>query len=143
MERNFRIEKEIELHTDKSWFDLKNIYFFHNLVLDADSGSVRLLFEGHPESGKPELIGKRIAVSFSQVSYFEFSKYFVQKINTELLRIGFKNPLDFDMDWLLSDEQSRRDDHILFCLGNDEFIRIYANNAEFERLDNSNAIYSY
>ena len=132
MERDFRVEQEIELHVGESWFDLKNVYFFHSFILDADSGDVRLVFEGHPESGRPELVGKKLSVNFGQVSYFKFSQYFVQKVNTELLRIGFKNPLDFDTDWLLSDEQSNCNDHLLFCLGNDEFIRIYADKAEVE-----------
>jgi len=134
MRRTFRIQKEIELHVGEEWFDMKNIYFFSGLDLDATSGKVRLIFEGHPESGRPELIGKKVAVCFYQISHFEVSRLFVPKVNTELLRIGFKSPSDYDTDWLLSDEQSEEVDHLLFCLGNDEFVRIYANRVELEKL---------
>ena len=118
----------------EEWFDLKNFYYFSGLDLDATTGTVRLIFEGHPESGRPELIGKKVAVCFREISHFEISQLFVPRVNSELLRIGFKSPSDDDTDWLLSDEQSVEVDHLLFCLGNDEFVRICANRADLEKL---------
>jgi len=134
MDRNFTVEQEIELQVGEEWFDLKNVYFFHSVALDAASGRVRLIFEGHSDSGQPDVVGKKVAVCFDQLTYFTFSEGFASKVNTELSRIGFKNPTDFDDDWLLSDEQSDAGDHLLFCLSNDEFIRAHANKAVLERL---------
>lgn len=137
MERNFKIEKEIELHVGEDWYDLKNDYFLSGLWVDATTGDVQIIFENQAKLGSPDSSGRRVAVVFSDVLHFEISESFVPRINTELLRIGFKDRSDGDIDWLLREEQCKKDDHLLFCLGNDEHVRIFARKAVFKMLDSS------
>ena len=50
----------------------------------------------------------------------------IAQVSHEISELGYKEPLDFDHDWILSEDQASSADHFFLRLGGDEFIRLHS-----------------
>lgn len=126
MEKNFVIEDAVAVSVEGRYFDLHNLYDFKELRVEVDTKVVYLSFEINSKFKETAQTDKTLMIKFKGVDYFELSPNFVAKATGDLEEIGYKNPGDMDVDWLINDEKFTKTDHIFFRFGNDEFIRIHS-----------------
>ena len=72
---------------------------------------------------------KIVSLAFSGVDYFEIGNEMIRQMDNQIEVIGFKNPDDRDIDWLLDQDQSKEEDHIVFVFSNDGHLRIHSDEA--------------
>ncbi|RFP64384.1 hypothetical protein D0N36_14440 [Hymenobacter lapidiphilus] len=121
MELAYTIEQSIELHTDGRWVDLHNDY---DLVSALCEGSRAYLhFVKRTADWVKATDPDHLALVFEQIDYFERSQGTL--LPTGIEEIGFKEPEDPDLDWLMG-QLEVPEAHILFRLYGDEYIRIGA-----------------
>ncbi|MDX3774721.1 hypothetical protein QE250_11395, partial [Chromatiaceae bacterium AAb-1] len=105
---------------------------FKELKIDLTVNIVSLKFTINAEFEKEQKDGgKEVSIKFLDVDYFELSPNFAGQLTCDLEEMGYKNPGDKDVDWLISENKSTEADHLLFRFSNDEFVRIHAKKAYF------------
>src|SRR5690606_23154457 len=105
-------------------------YDLIKLEMDIESKAVILLFsEADPNSGRRGRGAKMLSIKFQGVDYFELSQNFVKNLTVDIDEIGYKTPVDRNVDWLVGEDKSSADDHMIFRFTNDEFVRIHAEGA--------------
>jgi hypothetical protein len=125
MRKNFEIGLSIELVQGGRVYDLHNCYYFSGIVIGSEQ-SVEIAFDPDRVHGieSPPLI-----IRFDAVDYLELSPGFGVRDTRDLDEVGYKNPDDRDDEWLQSEFQSDRGDHLFFRVGSDDFIRIHSQRA--------------
>ncbi len=130
MDKNFVIDNAVGIEIEGRMYDLHNFYDFKELKVDAAANAVSLIFIVNAEFEKEQGDdGKEVSIKFRDVDYFELSSNFASKLTHGLEEIGYKNPGDRDVDWLIGENKSTGGDHLLFRFANDEFLRIHAKKA--------------
>jgi hypothetical protein len=64
------------------------------------------------------------------VDYFQTSPDFANEITPDFEELGYKNPDDMDIDWLLQEQESSPDDHLVFTFSGGAFFRVHSQYAE-------------
>lgn len=125
MELAYTIEKSIELHTDGRWVDLHNDYDLVSALCEGSRASLH--FVKRTADWVKATDPDHLALVFEQVDYFERSQgtLLPTGLPTGIEEIGFKEPEDSDLDWLMGQPEVS-EVHILFRLYGDEYIRIGA-----------------
>lgn len=123
MNKNFSIDSAIEIKFEGNLYDLHNRYDFKELKIDVTTHSAKLLFTINNDTTG---YASEISFTFSQIDYFELSSNFTSRLTHELEEMGYKNPEDNNIDWLIKENKSTEKDHLLFRFINDEFLRIHA-----------------
>ncbi len=129
MDKNFFIDNAVAIGVEDHLCDLHNFYDFKELKIDACVKAVSLLFVLNVQVEKDKTMQKEVSIKFRGVEYFELSPNFVHKLTCNLEEIGYKNPGDMDVDWLIDENKSEKSDHLFFRFDSDEFIRIYSKTA--------------
>jgi len=128
MKKNFVVDSPVEVMVDDCLYDLHNSYDFITLEMDIESKAVILLFS-ETDFNRRESSAKTLSIKFRGVDYFELSPNFVKNFAVDLDEIGYKSPVDRNVDWLIGENKSSADDHMIFRFTNDEFVRIHADGA--------------
>lgn len=125
MQKNFRVGKNNELIHEGRVYDLHNQYDFGGLFMDG-RGMLRLLFKANAEhgAGLPS-----IGVEFHDVDYLELSESFASAVVPDLDEVGYKNPGDWDDNWLLSEKQAGAASHLFFRFSGDHYLRVHSGSA--------------
>jgi len=55
----------------------------------------------------------------------------------DLEEIGFKNPDDNDLDWLVSESHATGEDHLVFSFGSKEYVRVHGERGHLEEYHGS------
>lgn len=127
MKKNFVLDGAVEVIVDDCLYDLHNSYDFIKLEMDIESKVVVLLFsEADSNRWGRESSSNTLSIKFQGVDYFELSPNFVKNLTVDLDEIGYKSPVDRNVNWLIGENKSSADDHIIFRFTNDEFVRIHA-----------------
>lgn len=130
MDKNFVIDNSVGIEVEGLLYDLHNFYDFKELKVEVIVNAVSLLFSVGAEFEKEQKNkGVAISIKFLDVDYFELSPDFTSRLTQDLEEIGYKNPGDKDIDWLVGEKKSTEADHLLFRFANDEFLRIHAKKA--------------
>lgn len=124
MKKNFTLN-QISIKFNGYSLDLHNIYDFSGLEINNEK-TVRLIFSINSNFEVDEYKAKKVVIEFIYVDYFRLSDNFVEKITPNLDEIGYKNPDDLDLMWLISEAKSAKKDHIIFRFENGEFVRIHS-----------------
>ena len=110
----------------ESFLDLHNCYDFKELGFEVATKTASLKFEVNKSiDGSGEMM-QAIVLKFSGVDHFELSPQFANSVSHYLAEMGYKNPDDSDLDWLVDEGRSTKSDHIVFRLANDEYIRLHS-----------------
>ncbi|WP_341224499.1 hypothetical protein [uncultured Arcticibacterium sp.] len=128
MKTEFKIDNSIALEVNGIYIDLHNFYHLHDLNIEIPYNRITLRWE-KSEKWISEKSPETCEIVFSSVSFFQMSEHFYMEHPTNLEEIGFKEPDNFDHDWLGAQEHSNEKDHIFFRFRGDEFLRIYAKKA--------------
>jgi hypothetical protein len=121
MEKNFIIDQNIALEGNNFYYDLHNCYNIEDFQINYLSKNVKLKFV-KIDGCHANIYCDIIYLTFEDVNYLEVRNALDSSAVDE---IGYKRPDDCDLDWLLSESQSKPDDHIiirLYC--DDGYIRI-------------------
>lgn len=127
MKKKFKVGQSNEVLKNNITYDLHNDYDFVGIYLYAKTNHLEIYFEPNPEfgAGKPKL-----CLNFRDVDYLEFSPNFGSTEIHGIEELGYKTPSDRDDEWLMSEGQSSKDDHLFIRMIGHEFIRIHAGIAE-------------
>lgn len=126
MDKNFVVDNAVAINVEGYLYDLHNFYDFKELNIDAAIKVVSLLFVINSQAAKGKQMKKKVSIKFMGVEYFELSPNFVSMITCDFEEIGYKNPGNMDVDWLVDESKSVESDHLFFRFSNDEFIRVYS-----------------
>jgi hypothetical protein len=74
----------------------------------------------------PAVSAGRVELRFLDVDFVRLSEGALTASNSEIGEMGYKNPTDFDHDWLIGEDEASAADHFFLRLGNDEFIRVHS-----------------
>lgn len=125
MKKNFEIGQSNEIIKADEIFDLHNLYDFVGIFLKGDSRQLRILFEPNLEHATDE---PPLSFNFEAIDYLEFSPNFGAKIISGLDELGYKNPKDRNIEWLIDEKHSTPEDHLFFRMDGGDFIRVHCQN---------------
>lgn len=134
MDRSFTLRDSVVLQFQELDLDVHNTYVLDAIEEGRSDCDVLLTLKKDPGVWVPSNYPVSFAVCFRGVSYLEHSYPILGEVPAEIDEVGFKNPDDKDYDWLLTEEQSDANDHLVFRFVNDEILRIFADIVEL-RLD--------
>lgn len=124
MVKNFQLGQSIELILDEHCFDLHNCYNLEEIsILD---NKVVFRFEPDIDFGKTL---PPILISFIRPTFLTIDHTLLGSSLRYLDQMGYKNPNDFDEEWLLEEKEASEEDHFLFQFVNGSTIRIFAEQA--------------
>lgn len=128
--KNFVVDQGIALKGEGYYHDLHNLFDVVKLELDIKNNQGSLWLSQVTEEGQSKESSKVIRIVFVTISYVEVSRGITQDASVNLEEIGYKNPGDDDLDWLIPDENASENDHLIFRFGNDEYLRIFCEKVE-------------
>lgn len=128
MKRNFRLVSSIELQVEGRTFDLHNDYDITSWLMSSEQGSAEIGFS--PWSGAGGGARPSLRMNFSGLSALEAGSDPDTVVGSDLVEMGFKNPADRDIDWLLTEDEAEEEDHFFLRLSNDSYLRIAAAEVE-------------
>ncbi len=124
MDKDFLIGQSNELVRGDRVFDLHNQYDFSGVAVGFDR-TAQVSFDPNPEHGRGE---PPVTIDFLGIDYLEFSAGFGSRPIPDLEEMGYMSPDRRDDEWLLSEQQAERTDHMFIRLGSDS-IRIHSQQA--------------
>ena len=134
MEKNFKIDGTYIIKAGKS-YDLHNYYNFLGMKVKWIPCQLKMLYEpsNRYEPDSKELLPP-LTFNFINVNYLEVDLQFMGtclgRECSHLIDIGYKEPKDRDNDLaILSTEQVTPDEHLMFRIDNDHFIRVHCQKA--------------
>jgi hypothetical protein len=130
MDKNYLIDQTNAVSCEGYCIDLHNYYDFIKLDFEVETKSLFLSFILNSAYRITDQKVDNITLKFTNVNYFEISSEFVTHINHSLCEVGYKNPDDQDLDWLLDERESNDSDHIVFRFANDQYIRLHSLHSE-------------
>ncbi len=126
----------IAIATESGYYDLHNDYTFSGYYLSgAVNRSLKIYFEKVTGSWVKDSDPQKINIVFHAIQYLKINLSFYDKAfdsNSTLSdlnsisEIAFKPPNDFDMNWFIEDSVSTEENHIVFFIDCDNYIRVYA-----------------
>jgi hypothetical protein len=69
---------------------------------------------------------RSIVIRFDMVDYLQISPDFVNEITPDFEELGYKNPYDMDIDWLLQEEESFPNDHLVFTFSGGAYLLVHS-----------------
>jgi hypothetical protein len=130
MEKNFVLNDDsISIQMGNQYFDLHNCFDLSGLAIDFSGRQVTLSFTSNPTWIK-DTATTTLRLLFSEVNFLSISNGVTMKMTREITELGYKPNNDFDLDWLVNEKKSSKDDHFFIRLIGDEFIRLHGKNAE-------------
>lgn len=132
MTKNFDIKQMIEIRDrEQRVHDIHNNYDFKEVKLNSVAEArLEICFDKTEGDWVSESDPEKITFVFEGVKYLEFSKGFFTEETTTVDEMGYKDPEDFDYDWLMDEEHFTGGQHFVFRFVYDEHIRIFAERIE-------------
>ena len=129
MKKNFKIGQSNELEQGEKFFDLHNCYDFSGFYLEAKKAL--LFFEPDLDYGEglPSIV-----IEFIGLIYLGISSNFCSTKKVHLDEMGYKNPGDFDDEWLLGEAQADEKDHMFFRFVGGQSVRLLASQAKLKEV---------
>ena len=125
MEKNFVVRDAVAVVVDGQYFDLHNEFDLCEIKALLGEGRVILRFQRSGSAYHTQMF-----LDISEVSYFSLNSPASALHSRDVIEIGYKNPDDFDHDWLLPEANASPEDHLFIRLSSDDFIRIHGSQAQ-------------
>ena len=128
MYKKFQIENSIALKENDKYYDLHNDYDLFSLSFNhvIQKNLVILFRQTNGDWIKAE-DPKQLKIEFKELTHFSFSdNYFSENASVNIEEIGFKSKNDYDYDWLVTDEQMKKNEkyHFILRMDDNSIIRI-------------------
>ena len=121
MDKNFVIDLDIALKGDNFYYDLHNFYSIEAMQIDCFSKNIKLKFVASIFDHENASC-KFIYMTFEGVVYFEIHHF--STTTKDINELGYKDSNDNDLDWLVPENKSKPNDHIVIRLDYGGYIRI-------------------
>ena len=128
MAKNFCVVDAVAIEVGSIYADLHNDFELRSLEIDFTEKVFRLVFARAVGARGPNSCS-RLTLTFIGVDYLSVSPGAIAAIARDITEMGYKGPLDFDHDWLMSEGQASSADHFFLRLTGDEFIRLHGASA--------------
>lgn len=126
MERNFCVGQANELVLNGRVFDLHNCYDFLGIAV-ASTRAAQLWFTPSPaHTARTE----HLVLEVEGLSVLEMTGGVTAGRVRDLDEVGYKNPGDADLEWLVGECGAEREDHLVFRFGPSDHVRVYGERAE-------------
>jgi hypothetical protein len=122
MEMDFALDQGNAVIRNGLLYDLHNFYDFAGAAIDGKK-LVTMSFVPNRVHGSGAV---PLTIEFSEIDVFELSPGFAVEDVTDIDEMGFKNPNDQDLDWLLDQRQATPTDHLVFRFAGGHFLRVHA-----------------
>jgi hypothetical protein len=122
MNRNFILSDAVTIEFNEKWFDLHNCFDISKLLYSFTEKKLVLSFSGLPEflGGTPT-----VTMEFSEILRISHSPGLLDLEEPTLIEMGFKNPDDYDHDWIIEENMATTDDDFFIRFVKDEYLRIH------------------
>jgi hypothetical protein len=128
MTKNFRVADAVAIEVGDIYADLHNDFDLRSLEIDFAEKAVRLVF-ARAVDARGSYSCSRLTLTFVGVDYLNASPGAIAVMGRDVSEIGYKEPLDFDYDWLMGESQASPADHFFLRFAGDEFIRLHGASA--------------
>lgn len=126
MIKNFIISSSVNLKFDGQEPDLHNCYRVQTITHCSQTRTFKIIFsQTYPPNAPTTLI----TLEFSNTAILSVSENIFNLKEPYLEEMGYKNPDDTDLDWLIEQRKSTPDDHLILRFCDDEYIRVYCDRA--------------
>ena len=129
MKRSFAVPSSVEIEVEDRYIDVHNNFRLARILTNALSCEILLTFEKLAADWVDPTDPGIFHICFNGVTHLEHSFEELNAVPADVDEIGFKHPDDANYDWLLSEDESEPNDHLGFRFTNDEYLRIFANDA--------------
>lgn len=126
MNKNFILADSVGIQVENNYYDLHNCFDLVGLEVDFIFNKVRVRFMPHDKECSKD---GDLTISFSGVDYLDVSPGVLKNMVRDVAEVGYKNPEDFDHDWLLAEDRMNKADHLFFRMAGDEYIRVHGDSA--------------
>ena len=133
MDRNFSIGQANELVLDGQSFDLHNCYDFGGVVIMSTR---RVQFWFTPDTEQTKNVNA-LVIDILGIDVLEITDGIMLGTMRDLDEMGFKNPADVDLDWLMGEHHATGADHLVFSFGPREYVRVHGKRAQLREEPNS------
>lgn len=126
----------IAIATESGYYDLHNDYTFSGYYLSgAVNRSLKIYFEKVTGSWVKDNDPQKISIVFHGIRYLKVNlSFYDEAFDSDktlsdlngISEIAFKPANDFDMNWFIEDSESTEENHIVFFIDSDNYIRAYA-----------------
>jgi len=128
MNKNFCVADAVAIQVGGVYADLHNDFNLHSLEIEFTEKVVRLVFT-RTVASRGSNSCRRLTLTFVGLDYLSASPEVITTMARDIAEIGYKGPLDFDHDWLMSEGQAMSADHFFLRLAGDEFVRLHGASA--------------
>ena len=125
MLKDFVIADSVAIQTQEKYVDLHNEFDLTEVRIDLREHKIEIEFAVVEQRGAPA----KITLRFTEVDWMQRSPEAL-KYPGCIEELGYKEPLDNDHDWLISESQASPRAHLFIRLPEDEFIRIHSKRAQ-------------
>lgn len=124
MIRNFKLSDSVTLSLTDTSFDLHNFFDLQSLSYDYQHRTLTLVF-----IGIDRLLGypAKASLEFRGIQKLSSSCGIMNLKEQTLDEMGFKNPDDNDLDWLIEEQMASVADDFVMRFIHDEYLRIHCN----------------
>ncbi|HKU64868.1 MAG TPA: hypothetical protein VJQ06_07410 [Rhizomicrobium sp.] len=121
MLKDFVIADAVGIQMQGKYIDLHNEFDLMQIRLSPQVHVLELEFA----ASRPNASPTKFVIQFVEVDWLQISPCAL-KSGADIVELGYKEPLDNDHDWLMSEEQASPEAHLFLRLSEDEFIRLHA-----------------
>jgi hypothetical protein len=126
MNKNFAVAADsVRVLVGDRYCDLHNHFHLFQIVIDFAERALAVVAIRISDSATA-VSARRVELRFLDVDFVRLSEGALTASNSYIEEMGYKNPTDFDHDWLIGEDESSAADHFFLRLGNDEFLRIHS-----------------
>lgn len=128
MKRNFLIRDAIIIDSSYICADVHNDFDLRGINIYLGNERVLFIFERNIDSGVSAGPANFI-LDVTGVTFLSMVTGALGFASVDVVEIGYKNPDDFDHDWLVPESKAKNDDHLFIRLVGDNFIRVHGSRA--------------
>lgn len=130
MKKNFALNDDsISFQIANHYFDVHNGFHLCGLEIDFIAKQMTIRFS---TSNTPlmDQMHEKLTLLFRGVDFLTVNIGNIGKINCDVAELGYKQPDDFDHDWLMREKNCSSEAHLFIRFEGDEFIRIHGETVE-------------
>jgi hypothetical protein len=126
MKRNFSTYGGVVLQINNNSFDTHNDYSFDQFTINVIEKGFTIYFKKKAEKRVDRKLPMTFSIDFDYFTLLKISGNFMSSDNLTIDQIGYKDKNDFDIDWLIEDENFNDDLDLIIRLVDNDYLRINA-----------------
>jgi hypothetical protein len=125
MVKNFTVANSVGISVGTCHCDLHNEFHVSQIAIDFEHRALTISLV-QAWGIQPDTQARRLQLRFVDVDFVRLSEGAMNGSTRGVDELGYKNPTDFDHDWLIDESRASAADHLFLRLNNDEFVRVHS-----------------